>query len=573
MGALLGEYEPLPGSTSRLQRYKNLLFIFFAGLIIGSLVIFKFLYFPSSLPPLGTEFKCKKIQALSPSFNKSINLILTDPYFKQQSIKRFSGALQIPTEIQDVNPSPKDNLEYYKEFFTFHRFLEKEFPLVHSHLSLEKVNEVGLLYTWHGSDATLKPMMLTAHQDVVPVNKDTWDDWTYPPFSGVYDVESDIIWGRGAFDCKNLLISELEAIEQLLKDEFKPKRTVLIVLGFDEESSGLLGAKSLSEVLYKRYGENGIYSIVDEGGPIVELEEGLYIATPITGEKGYVDLEYTIHGHGGHSSMPPDHTTIGIASELINLLESNPFPFNFEFDNPFYGLLTCSAEHSLKLPSEFKDAILTAPFNDNSKRIMMDYISKDESSKEFLRTSQAVDIIRGGIKANALPESTYFLINHRVDLTSSVNQTILKDLEHTKTIARKYGYGITLDSDIIIPATGNGFIEIVSKKSLEPAPITPVVDSPVWDILSGTIQDVFENGVLKDYNNTELYITTSLFSGNTDTKYYWGLTKHIYRFMAMITPDYMMSTIHSVNEHAPMSTHLSSIAFIYEYIVNVNEYA
>ena len=65
------------------------------------------------------------------------------------------------------------------------------------------VNTYGLVYEWEGSDPSLKPIVLTAHQgysgvplgnqltdsfsDVVPVDPSTVEDWTYPPFSGYFD--------------------------------------------------------------------------------------------------------------------------------------------------------------------------------------------------------------------------------------------------------------------------------------------------------------------------------------------------------------------------------------------------
>jgi Gly-Xaa carboxypeptidase len=45
-------------------------------------------------------------------------------------------------------------------------------------------------------------------KDTVPVNPDTIDQWTYPPWSGYYD--GTWIWGRGSSDCKNQLIAVLE---------------------------------------------------------------------------------------------------------------------------------------------------------------------------------------------------------------------------------------------------------------------------------------------------------------------------------------------------------------------------
>lgn len=515
--------------------------------------------------------KCEKIEALSPSFKHSVDTILHDPAFRNGSIEKLSNAVRIPTVVQDKNPNPADDPDFYKHFYELHDYFEETFPNIHKHLKLENINELGLLYTWEGSDPGLKPLLLMAHQDVVPVNNETLSSWNFPPFSGHYDPETDFIWGRGSNDCKNLLIAEFEAIEQLLIDGFKPKRTIVMSLGFDEEASGTLGAASLASFLHERYGDDGIYSIIDEGEGIMEVDKDVFVATPINAEKGYVDFEVSILGHGGHSSVPPDHTTIGIASELITEFEANPFDYEFEFDNPIYGLLTCAAEHSKSLSKDVKKTILGAPFCPRRKDKLVEYISEQPHLRSLIRTTQAVDIINGGVKANALPETTRFLINHRINLHSSVAEVFERNIEYAKKIAEKYGYGLSKNGDdFIIPETDLGHIDITLLRELEPAPLSPS-SGPVWDILAGTIQDVFENGVLQ--NNEEFYVTTGLFSGNTDTKYYWNLSKNIYRFVGSIIDIDLLKTLHSVNEHVDVPGHLSAIAFVYEYIVNVNEYA
>jgi hypothetical protein len=52
---------------------------------------------------------------------------------------------------------------------------------VHKRLLVENINTHGLLYTWQGSNAELKPTVLLAHQDTVPVPSDTIAAWEYPP--------------------------------------------------------------------------------------------------------------------------------------------------------------------------------------------------------------------------------------------------------------------------------------------------------------------------------------------------------------------------------------------------------
>lgn len=182
--------------------------------------------------------------------------------FRNGSIARLSGAVQISSmSYDDLGEIGED--KRWDVFYDLATYLEKSYPLVHQTLQLDKVNTHGLAYTWLGSDISLKPLLLMAHQDVVPVPEDTIGSWTHPPFSGYYDGK--LIWGRGASDCKNSLTGILEALEQLIDAGFTPTRSIVLSFGFDEESSGVRGAGELSQFILQKYGKNSFSAIVDEG--------------------------------------------------------------------------------------------------------------------------------------------------------------------------------------------------------------------------------------------------------------------------------------------------------------------
>jgi len=65
-----------------------------------------------------------------------------------------------------------------------------------------------------------------AHQDVVPVEPSTFDGWTHPPFSGFFDEENQVIWGRGASDTKSefggLVATPIKLILILMFLSFEP---------------------------------------------------------------------------------------------------------------------------------------------------------------------------------------------------------------------------------------------------------------------------------------------------------------------------------------------------------------
>jgi carboxypeptidase PM20D1 len=84
------------------------------------------------------------------------------------------------------------------QFIAFHGFLQKTYPRMHEDLTLEKIEGYTLLFTWKGKDSSLNPIILMAHQDVVPIEETTRDQWTVDPFAGT--VKEDFIWGRGTTD-------------------------------------------------------------------------------------------------------------------------------------------------------------------------------------------------------------------------------------------------------------------------------------------------------------------------------------------------------------------------------------
>jgi len=90
------------------------------------------------------------------------------------------------------------------------------------------------------------------------------------------------VWGRGATDCKNILIGQLESIEALLTESFAPKRTVLLAYGHDKEVGGHSGATALSKAVEERYGRDSVEMIVDEGGSGLADVYGRTFAMPAT---------------------------------------------------------------------------------------------------------------------------------------------------------------------------------------------------------------------------------------------------------------------------------------------------
>ncbi|KAJ9138232.1 Peptidase family M20/M25/M40 [Pleurostoma richardsiae] len=509
--------------------------------------------------------QCPQVAPLTPSQRTSA-LSEMDSYFdtvkfRNETVARMAGAIQIPSQsYDDMGPIGED--PRWDVMYDVAAYLEKTFPLVHSTLTLEKVNTHGLLYTWQGSDASLKPTVLMAHQDVVPVAEATVGQWTHPPFSGAYDGK--YVWGRGASDCKNSLIGIFEAVELLIDAGFEPKRTTVLSFGFDEEVSGPQGAGHLAPFLLERYGKDGAAVIVDEGGSSYS-GWGTVFAAPGVGEKGYIDVDIIVRMPGGHSSVPPDHNGIGVMSELITLIEANRYEPHFTEENPFLGLMQCGAAHSPDFPKKLEKLLPSwkeAP-DGHKDELALETAKLGPAVKYLFTTSVAVDIIGGGVKVNALPERTKATVNHRVNVGShpSVVQDRLTLL--AGKIADKYN--LTLNAFTDEPETPSSIVLKVAGKPLEPAPVTPTsVDGVTpYGILSGTTRALYGEDII---------MAPGIMTGNTDTKFYWDLTKHIFRYVPGWDDEQaFMDGVHTVNEKLSVLAHTRNVKWFSMFIRNMDE--
>ncbi|GAA5893738.1 hypothetical protein JCM5296_001121 [Sporobolomyces johnsonii] len=494
--------------------------------------------------------------------------------YRTKSAKIHGGLVQIRSESFDNNGavSGDDADPRWDVFYNVANYLNTTFPLVHERLTLEKVNTHGLVFTWQGSDTSLKPTMLMAHQDTVPVNPATIDLWTHPPWSGYYD--GSYLWGRGSADCKNTLSGILEAVTFLLEGDFQPRRTLLLAFGFDEESKGRQGAGQIAKFLEARYGNDGIAFIVDEGGLGVGELYGANMALPALGEKGYIDVNFTLHTPGGHSSIPPDHSGIGIISTIVNALEAHPFEPTLTLSSPIYSLLSCAADYG-EIPPSLKRSVKRGLAHGKKgekarQRAADEFAALGRLQRYLVSTSQAVDVVAGGIKVNALPELSYVVVNYRIEVNSDPQAIKHHISKIVSPIAKQFNLDVDLFGSTHSFRAGpelesGGSLQVWSINDLFPAPVSPV-DSPAWDLFSGTLKHTFGP---RSGNSSELVVAPAIMTGNTDTRYMWNLSRNIYRFSPMDRGK--LHGLHTVDEALWFDDHIRGVWFFHELIRSADE--
>ena len=235
---------------------------------------------------------------------------------------RLAAAIRKQTIASATDPGQSKD-----QFLALHEQLAADYPLVHSTLRRETINETALLYRWQGIDDSAPAIVLMAHMDVVPVAPGTEKDWQVPAFAG--EVRDGFVWGRGSWDDKGNLIAQLEAVEALLARGFKPVRTLYLVYGADEEVGGQRGAKAIAALLQAR----GVHAefVLDEGMLITDgVIDGLDAPVALIGvaEKGYLSTTLAVTAEPGHASMPPrDHSdAVTKLGEILLRLRDNEMP-------------------------------------------------------------------------------------------------------------------------------------------------------------------------------------------------------------------------------------------------------
>ncbi|KAK9797594.1 hypothetical protein AB5N19_07340 [Seiridium cardinale] len=509
-------------------------------------------------------FQCELPQVLDPAKDglpASRDLFDNEKALLKQ-VERHGTLVKVPSISYDDNGEPGEDPRW-NVFYELHATLAKLYPFVHARMTRETVNTFGLVFTINGQDSSLRPVMLTAHQDVVPIADAS--TWKYPPFSAHFDGRW--LWGRGASDDKNSLSAIFSALETLLSSPtWVPRRTIIVALGFDEES-GNRGAGTIGPFLEERYGQCSMAIVLDEGGMGLELlEDKVLYALPAVTEKGHIDVWLDLKINGGHSSTPFPHTGIGILSEMVVELEANPYEPKLIKDSPIYNHFMCQAKYSPdaapKITKLLKDGDLGA--------LAKELATVDRPTQYRIQTSQAIDFFNGGVKINAMPERIRVGVNYRIaphNTAAEIKETIVQLI---KPIADKYSLDINAydgdeDFRVIRPAYDvdyNGTLTLTATSSTANAPVS-LTSGAVWDVFSGTIQHSFA------FPGGKVVPVGELMTGNTDTRYYLNLTKNVYRW----TPTRKGGTqnAHTVDEAIDMHAHIEALKFYYDLIRNFDQ--
>ena len=434
-----------------------------------------------------------------PVYGKPVQLAAQVPIDGPAAARRLAQAVRFQTVS---NQDPTQN--QWDQWEGLHAWLAETYPRAHAAMTRETVAGHTLVYTWTGSDRSLAPVILMAHQDVVPAVPETLEAWTHAPFAG--EIADGMVWGRGTLDDKASLVAQMEAVEVLAARGFRPKRTVIFVYGHDEETGGK-GAAAAAALLASR----GVkpYFVLDEGGLGLTKDpiNGKPVAFIATAEKGYATLKVEARGEGGHSSAPPERTAVAALARAVDRIASNPFPLRFEGPGAD-TVRALSGEAPFVQRAVIANDWLFGP-------LLASKVAETPSGAALLRTTIAPTMLQGSPKENVLPERATALINYRIHPRDSREAVMAR--------ARR--------------AVGDLPVTLSWIEGASDASPVASTDTAAWSLIAALARQ-----------STGAPPVPGLLSGATDGRAMIRLGGDVYRFLPVLVTPEELESFHGVNE-------------------------
>src|SRR2546430_4856522 len=181
----------------------------------------------------------------------------------------FEHVIDMPTVIGRHNVPGM--AQYVADQFKAAGFPEADVHVLPYHTASATTGEddtAALIVRWRAAGATSrKPIMLMGHMDVVEAKAEDWS--ATDPFKM---VEKDgYYYGRGTIDMKNGITAITQAMINLRRAGFKPKRDIVVLFTGDEETNGI-GARNGAGQWLDRLGPTEVGGNADGRGGRAKAE-------------------------------------------------------------------------------------------------------------------------------------------------------------------------------------------------------------------------------------------------------------------------------------------------------------
>ena len=329
----------------------------------------------------------------------------------------------------------------------------------------------GLVAILKGSDASLSPMLLLAHLDVVAAKR---ADWTRDPFKLV--EEGGYYYGRGTVDDKAMAAVWADTMIRLKQAGARPKRTIKLALTCGEETTfAFNGAEWLAKNKPDLIAAD--FALNEGGGGRLDENGKRQVLAIQVGEKAAQNYTFATTNPGGHSSQPTSENAIYELADALKAVQGYEFPVRFTDTTRAFFTATAKAQ------SGPVGAAITQLLADPQNKEADALVSRDKALHSTLRTTCVATLLAAGHAENALPQRATANVNCRIFPGETVEGTLakLKELAGPMVTVtanqpiRPTAIPPKLDPKIVGPATA------VAARHFPGVPVLPLMSTGATD--------------------------------------------------------------------------------------------
>lgn len=261
----------------------------------------------------------------------------------------------------------------------------------------------NLVARLRGSGAR-KPILLVAHLDVVPANR---DDWSVDPFK--LTEQDGYYYARGSGDDKYMAAAFVSNLIRYRQEGYRPDRDIIVALETDEE---ILDRDGLGiQWLIKNHRDliDAEFALNEGGG--VGLKDGKPIRNSVqTSEKVSVMYQLEVRNRGGHSAIPVRDNAIYHLADGLTRLSKFGFPPHLNETTRAYFARMAETENE-RTAADIRTLLSDSP---DPNAVSLARLVANPGYNAQLRTTCVATMLQAGQVANALPQLATATVNCRV---------------------------------------------------------------------------------------------------------------------------------------------------------------
>jgi acetylornithine deacetylase/succinyl-diaminopimelate desuccinylase-like protein len=345
-----------------------------------------------------------------------------------------------------------------------------------------------------------KPILLVAHLDVVPANR---EDWSVDPFK--LTEQDGYFYARGSGDDKYMAAAFVTNFIRYKQEGYKPDRDIIIALETDEE---ILDRDGLGiQWLLKNHRDliDAEFALNEGGG--VGLKDGKPIRNSVqTSEKFSLTYRLDVKNRGGHSAVPmKDNAIYHLADGLVRLSK-------FDFPLKLNETTRAYFERSAQLEGGQTAADMRTVLSDRPDPAAASFVrlTANPFYNALLRTTCVATMLEGGQAFNALPQLASATVNCRVMPGEGVDEVkatlvrVLADDQITLTLVDQpvLSTPSALNEEIM------GSIEKLSQQFWPGAVVLPTMSAGATDgsyLRNAGIPTYGHSGLAGDINDSRIH--------------------------------------------------------------------